>query len=154
MRKFEFYFFCLYNSIYKDGFELQNYFKARGRRGKALPQDKTVFILTLCTYLWTFVIRLVLIDIFHATPHRFLFLSIFEIMIGVVIYAIYNFLFLSSYRYNEIYTKYKMTEKSLQRSVTKRVLIVLFLPIILVPLFVLISTKVLNINLDDYILIL
>ena len=153
MGKFEFYFFCLYNSFYKDGFELQNYLKARGSKA-LLPQSKTVFLLTGCTYLWTFVFRLTIIVFFHPIPYRFLLNSIFELLILLAIRVFYNFLVLSTSRYNLIYAKYKMTEKSIQRDGIKKILIVLFLPIILIPILVLISTKVLNINLNDYILIL
>src|SRR5262245_40541416 len=98
MQKIHFYFFCLYNSFYKDGFYLEPYLKQVGR-WKILPEKQTILGLFFSTWLWTIVIRLIIIDLFK--PHfRILFWNFFyEVMIAAIVYGVYFLYFISNNRF-------------------------------------------------------
>jgi hypothetical protein len=134
MQKIYFYFFCLYNSLYKDGFYLQSYLKIFGK-GKIKPEDRTVLGLWFSTWLWTVVIRLTIILLFNPR-FQILFIGPYELLIPLIGYAVYYFYFIDSKRYIDIYAKYRSTDKSIQRQTVKKIFIWMALPIVLIPFLV------------------
>jgi hypothetical protein len=152
MQKLHFYFFCFYNFIYKDGFEMQNYRKAI-LLGRRLPEDRTIIGLWVSTYLWTFVIRLMIVGLFNPHP-KILFVGYYECLIAFIIYSAYYFYFIDNDRFNDIYCQYRFTDKILQRQALRKMIIFLGLPIILIPLFIWIISTFTTISLRNQIIIM
>jgi len=145
MQKIHFYFFCFYNLLYRDGLYLESYLKAIGR-GKIKPEDRAVIGLWFSTWLWSFVIRLLVIILFQ--PHfKVLFIGPYEFLIPLLSFAVYHFYFVENDRYVEIYATYKSTDKLRQKRVGKKVAIWMGLPLILIPLLVCFMVFVLHIDL-------
>jgi hypothetical protein len=149
MERLEFYFFCLYNSIYRDGLYLESYLKAVGR-GKILPENRVLVGLFFSTWLWTFVLRLIII-IFFRPNLKLLIVGDYEIIIPIIIYAAYYFYFVYNNQFTEIYAKYKSTEENVQKKGLKVVVVFLTLPLVLIPLLILIITKYTDIDLQQFI---
>ncbi|WP_290338578.1 hypothetical protein [Ferruginibacter paludis] len=146
MEKLHFYFFCFYNSLYKDGFYLETYLKTTGR-GKILPERRTILGLFFSTWLWTIVLRLITIDLLKQN-FKILFYSFFsELIIAVIIYAAYFYYFVDNNRFANIYAQYKSTDKIVQRQGVKKVYWFLGLPLLLIPLILWWTTDRLHIDL-------
>jgi hypothetical protein len=147
IQKLHFYFFCFYNSLYKDGFYLETYLKTMGR-GKILPENRAILGLFFSTYLWTFVIRLIIIDLFKPNFKILSWSFYHEIIIAAIIYAIYFFYFIDNNRFVDIYAQYRFTtDKAIQKKEVKKVYWFLALPLILIPLIAWWSSNHLNIDL-------
>jgi hypothetical protein len=133
MQKLHFYFFCFYNKFYRDGFYLEAYLKNIGNV-RLLPEKRAIFALFFSTWLWTIVLRLVIIDILKHN-YKILFHSFFfEMIIAAVIYAFYFYCFLDNNRFADIYAQYKSTDKTVQQQEVKKVYWFIGLPLILIPL--------------------
>jgi hypothetical protein len=146
MPKADFYFFCLYNAIFKDGVNIQTPLKPIYGRGPRTPEERVIWGLFFSTWLWTFVIRLLVILLFR--PHfKILFIGPYECLIPLLSYAFYYFYFIDSNRYADLYAIYRSTDKSKQKQVTKKIVIVMILPLILIPVLVWCSVFCLQIDL-------
>jgi Ca2+/Na+ antiporter len=148
MNKVNFHFFCLYNFIYKDGFEMQNYQKAFGR-GRILPESRAILGLFFSTWLWTVLLRLILIALFSPTV-RLLFLDYYELIIALGIYACFHFYFINNNRFTDIYIQHRFTERKIQLQGQRRVFLFLALPLILIPLAILAINNYTSINLANH----
>ena len=146
MRKIDFYFFCLYNAIFKDGFDLQSSLKPNYGKGPRTPQQRAIWALFFSTWLWTFVVRLLIIVLF-LPPLKFLFIGPYEFLIPLLSYALYYFYFVDSNRYANIYAAYYATDKSQQKKITKNIIIGMVLPLILIPALVCFSVFYFHIDL-------
>ena len=149
MQRIHFYFFCFFNSLYKDGFYLETYLNTAGK-GKILPESRTILGLFFSTWLYTIVIRLLAIDLFQ--PHlRILFWNfLYEITIAAIIYSAYFYYFINNNRFTKIYTEYKLTDKTIQQKGVKIVYLFLALPLLLIPLIAWWTTDYLLIDLTKY----
>jgi hypothetical protein len=129
MQKIHYYFFCLYNLFYKDGFGLQDKTSYR-----ALPiEQRPIFALCLSTWFWTLFARLIIIGLFRPI-YTILPIRHYELLIPLVGFAVYYFYFVNNDKYLDIYNQYKLTDKYIQKQDSRKVVIALTLPI---PLFVL-----------------
>jgi hypothetical protein len=145
MQKINYYFFCLYNLFYRDGFGLQD-----KTSQKALSiEQRPVFVLCLSTWFWTVFVRLLIFGLFHPV-YTILLSGDYELLIPLVGFAIYYFYFINNNRYLEIYNHYKLTDENIQKRDSKKVIIALALPIPLLILSGLIMTYLLNINLHTF----
>jgi hypothetical protein len=149
MQKLRFYFFCFYNSFYKDGFYFEAYLKTVGR-AKILPERRTILGLSFSTWLWTIVIRLIAIDLFQPHFKTLFWNSLYELIICAIIYAVYFFYFVDNNRFADIYAQYKLTDKTIQRQEVRKVYWFLGLPLILIPLIVWLTSSYLHIDLAKY----
>ena len=146
MEKIHFYFFCLYNSLYKDGFYLESYLKTSGL-GRMLPQDRAILGLFFSTYLWTYVFRLTIIILIHPN-FRIIFWGFqYELIISIIIYGVYFYYFINNNRFSNIYSNFKATDKNLQRREVKKIYWVLGLPLILIPLICWLISSFMDIDL-------
>ena len=94
MKIIHFYFFCFYNSLFKDGLYLEAYLRATGK-SKMLPEDRTIFILFISTWFWSIIIRVFIIDLYG--PNINFFFSIYtEFLIAAGIYAAYFYYFVNN----------------------------------------------------------
>lgn len=125
----QYYFFCLYNLFYKDGWGLQD---PTNRRTLPIEQ-RPVLILSLSTWFWTLFIRLILIGLVRPT-YTILPIKHFEFLIPFGAFALYYFYFINNDRYLDIYNQYKSTDKIAEKHDSRKLLITLFLPL---PLFIL-----------------
>jgi len=140
MQKVHFYFFCIYNAIYKDGAAMRSYYKATGR-ARILPETRTTIGLCFSSWLWTIVLRLVIIFLFRP-DFKILYLGrIYEPLLALIIYAAYYFYFIDNDRFNDIYIQFKNTDKTIQRRTLKKAGIFLVLPMILIPILCWIISK-------------
>jgi hypothetical protein len=129
MNKIHFYFFCLYNLFYKDGFGLQDKITYRG-----LPiEQRPIFLLCLSTWFWTIVIRLVVIVFFNPI-HKIVLIKNFEFVIPAVSFGAFYFYFINNNRYIDLNAEYRLTDKCIQRQTVKKVIFFLALPILLIPI--------------------
>jgi hypothetical protein len=149
MQKVHFYFFCLYNAIYKDGFEMQNYYKATGR-AKILPERRAILTLFFSSWLWTIVLRLVIIALFRPS-FKILILGVYEYLVVAIIYSAYYFYFIDNNRFNDIYVRFRNTDKAIQRQTLKKIIILLVLPLLLIPILCLAISKFTTIDLTQQI---
>ena len=149
MQKIHFYFFCLYNFIYRDGLEMQRYAKATGR-AKILPERRTILGLFFSTWLWTIVVRLLVIDLFKPNFKLLSWGFLYEMIFAAIIYGIYFFYFVQNSRFADIYVQYRSTDQILQRRGARKVFWFLILPLILLPLMIWISVKYLHIDLTRH----
>jgi hypothetical protein len=137
MRKIRFYFFCIYNSTYKDGFGLQIYGKvARSVR----PEYNAVYAFSIITLLWSICVHLTIISIFALGPGNGVNL-IYDFVVFFIVYAICYFYFIDTDRYIDIYSEYKSTDKQLQRRIVKIFAFIMLLPIVLIPLAIILMLK-------------
>jgi hypothetical protein len=149
MQKLHFYFFCFYNSLYKDGFYLEAYLKTTGR-GKILPERRTILGLSFSTWLWTFVVRLIIIDLFNPNLKILFWDPLYEIIMAAIIYAAYFFYFVGNNRFAGFYAQYKSTDKIIQRQGVRRVYCFLGLPLLLIPLLAWLTLDCLHIDLTNH----
>lgn len=144
MGKIHFYFFCLYNSFYKDGFYLENYLKTYRR---VLPESRAILVLFISTYLWTHVIRITIALLIHPNFKMLYFGIYYELIISILIYGIYFYYFINKNRFIDIYTNFKSIEKDVQSRQVKKVYWFLALPLILIPLLCWLVSTFTNIDL-------
>ena len=95
MKKIHFYFFCFYNSMYKDGFYLESYLKAHGKT-KMLPEDRSVFVLFLATWVWSIIVRLSIIDMLGHKIKLLFYSPLSELLWIAGIYALYFYYFVNN----------------------------------------------------------
>ncbi len=145
MQKLHFYFFCLYNSLYKDGFYLETYLKTYGR-GKILPESRTILGLFFSTWLWTIVLRLIAIDLLRQNFKPLFYNFFSEMVIIGIIYAAYFYYFVDNNRFADLYVQFKSTDKIVQRQGTRKVYWFLGLPLLLTPLILWWTTEHLHID--------
>jgi hypothetical protein len=146
MQKIHYYFFCLYNLFYKDGWGLQD---PTNRRTLPLEQ-RPILALCLSTWFWTLFARLIIIGLFRPA-YTILPIKHYELLIPFLGFAIYYFYFIDNNRYVDIYNQYKLTDKNIRKQDSRKVIIALALPIPLFILSGLIMTYLLNINLHTFI---
>ncbi len=149
MQKLHFYFFCFYNSLYKDGFYLETYLKTVGR-GKILPERRAILGLFFSTWLWSIVIRFIIIDLFRIDFNILFWGLEYEIIIAVIIYAIYFYYFIYNDRFADIYVQYKSTDKNIQLQGARKVYWFLGLPLLLIPLIAWYTKNYLHIDLPKF----
>ncbi len=144
MKKIHFYFFCFYNSMYKDGFYLESYLKAHGKI-KMLPEDRSVFVLFLATWVWSIIVRLSIIDMLGHKIKLLFYSPLSELLWIAGIYALYFYYFVNNKFFSELYLEYKLTDKAVQRQGVKKVYWFLGLPFLLLPLISWLTSKYLHI---------
>ncbi len=134
---------------------MQNYNKATGR-SKILPEKRTILGLWFSTWLWTFVIRLIIIALFKPN-FKILFFGwtpeigfMCEMIVALIIYSAYYFYFIENNRFNDIYVEYKLTDAAAQKQGVKKVSHFLVLPLVLIPLMTWLIIKYLNIDLANH----
>ena len=148
MQKIHFYFFCLYNFSYKDGFNKKPIY-SNPVGGKGSPESAAVTVLSFCSWLWTVAIRLIIIALFKPN-FKILFLGPFEIIIPLIIFLTYTSYFINGSRFIDIYIKYKEVDKSIQKQTVKKVFYFLGLPLILIPLLAWGITNYMHIDLTNH----
>jgi hypothetical protein len=126
MEKINFYFFCIYNFFYRDGFGLKD-----ETSYKALPMEqRPVFALSLATWIWLSVIRIIIIKIFH--PAHNIFFGKLDVLIPLACFGIYYFYFIENNRYINLYAEYRAISKSAQRNVIVYLAISLIVSVLLI----------------------
>ncbi len=145
MRSGHYYYYCLYNSFYKDGFSLQN-----KTYSSLSPEERPPFLLAMSTYLSTIFIRLLVIYIFNPL-NKIFFFGYYEIAILSAAWIIYYFYFVDSQRYIEIYSQYKLTDKVTRKRDSIKVWIAVISPLPLTISLALLMTYSFHINLHQYI---
>lgn len=129
MKRVHFYYFCLYNFFYKDGWSLQEKLNYH-----AFPvEQRPVLLLGLSTWLWTVVIRLVIKGLFYPIELT-LFTGYVELLFALTICTIYHFYFVDNNRYMDFYAEYRLTDKKAQRRTIRKLFLFLGLPVLLIPL--------------------
>jgi len=144
MKKIHFYFFCFYNSLFKDGLYLEAYLRATGK-SKMLPEDRAIFILFISTWFWSIIIRVSIIDLYGQNI-SFFFSIYTEFLIAAGIYATYFYHFVNNKFFNDLYFEYKLIDKTVQRQAVKKVYWFLGLPLVLLPLILWFTSEYLHIN--------
>ena len=145
MKKLDFYFFCFYNSLYKDGLYLESYLKARGL-AQSMPEDRAIFFLCISTWFWTIILRVFIIDLYGQNIS--FFFSIYkELLLVLGIYAAYYYYFINNKRFTDLYFEYKLTDKVEQRKVVKKVYWYLRLSLVLLPLILWWTSEYMHIDL-------
>lgn len=142
MRKIHYYFFCLYNLFYKDGFGL---WEKKSYKALSLEQ-RPIFLLCINAWFWTLLVRLFIIVLFQPA-YTILPIKHYELLIPLTAYAVYYFYFINNSRYINIYAQYRLTNKDTQRRDSRKVIAFLILPLALFILCALMLTYLMNINL-------
>ena len=88
MNKINYYYFCLYNLFYLDGFGSQI---PTSNRAFSIEQ-RPVFIFSIGTWFWSWLIRLIIIDFFHPTAKLFS-LDDYELLIPIISFIVYYIFF-------------------------------------------------------------
>ncbi len=91
MKKIQFYYYCIYNMVYKDGWGLQD---PQGSR--AMPfEQRPLLLFTFGIWLWTFVIRLFLAKLIKI-DYSILIIPNVEVLIIILCWGILYFYFVTN----------------------------------------------------------
>ena len=134
MRKLDFYYYCLYNLTYKDGFGLQ----IRQPR-RSLPfEHRPIFLFTLGSSGWliffTMIAKLYKPELSKLPICQYEFFGCLAI-----IYTAGFFYFVNTNRYQDIYSTYRQTDRSKEQLTRRKLLLVLLLPWLLIILILLLT---------------
>jgi len=135
--KIDFYFFCLFNFYYKDGLRSPNFFL----KNKVIPQNHTCVILGVGGWLWSVVLRVIYKILFDHSFSIFFLGMYFEILIWLILWGLFQFVFVNNNKYTAIYTRFRNTDQVIQRRTRSLIFTFLCLPIVLVPLSLFIIVK-------------
>jgi hypothetical protein len=131
MNKLEYLFFNVYNWYYK----MSLY------RPKVNPKVQTVFVFALCIGGWCIILFLLLVGVILHRPYNQRNVMLVGASIIFLFYFIFDRVFIDSYKYLDIYNKYKEYAKTNVKGKRDTAIsfLIIFMPYLLGMLYILLS---------------